>query len=458
MMNPRNDSLSHIHSHVVHVPWPPMVTGVAATLAVLLHELESSQWLSHEVILQKQLEQLSLLVNYAAQYSPYFKAKCEQMGARTKNIATLEDLRQLPILMRSDIQQAGESLHCTEVPKTHMPWVEAKSSGSTGEPVVVRKSNINGLLWQANMMREHFWHQRDFRGSLLVIRNSVSEPVQQDGWGPPVNVLYKSGRTMGLPILTNMDELLKAILDFKPEHINIYPSTLDALINHCQKQGVTIDCIKHIWAFSENLTPPVRQRAKDFFGASVEDDYSSNELGIIALQCPVSGLYHVMAETVLLEVLDAAGNPCAPGEIGRVVATSLHNFAAPLIRYDTGDYAQVGPLCPCGRGLPTLQSIKGRTRNMVTWPDGTKYWPLIGYQQYSAVAPITQFQFIQHDLQHIEARLVVTSELTLEQESALCSIVHKSLGYPFTIRFSYFQGRIPTGKNGKFEEFISMIA
>jgi phenylacetate-coenzyme A ligase PaaK-like adenylate-forming protein len=61
-----------------------------------------------------------------------------------------------------------------------------------------------------------------------------------------------------------------------------------------------------------------------------------------------------------VEVLDEEGRPCAPGETGRVVATSLNNFAMPLIRYETGDTAEVGAPCPCGRGLPVLTRIMGR--------------------------------------------------------------------------------------------------
>ena len=63
--------------------------------------------------------------------------------------------------------------------------------------------------------------------------------------------------------------------------------------------------------------------------------------GIIALQCPSGGLYHLQSESVHVEILDEAGRPCAPGEIGRVIVSPLHNFAMPLLRYESGDYAPI---------------------------------------------------------------------------------------------------------------------
>ena len=77
--------------------------------------------------------------------------------------------------------------------------------------------------------------------------------------------------------------------------------------------------------------------------------YSSQEVGYIALQCPENESYHIQAENVLVEILDDDGLPCEPGEVGRVVVTALHNLATPLLRYDIGDYAEVGSPCSCGR-------------------------------------------------------------------------------------------------------------
>jgi len=129
--------------------------------------------------------------------------------------------------------------------------------------------------------------------------------------------------------------------------------------------------------------------------------------GIIALQCPVSGLYHAQSESLLVEVLNDEGQPCKPGEVGRIVITDLHNFATPLIRYEIRDYAEVGPPCPCGRGLQTFSRIMGRRRNMVVFPNGERHWPLVGAYRFREVADIKQYQVIQHALDDIEVMLDV---------------------------------------------------
>ena len=449
--------LYSIHSNIDFIPQPSINTGVAATLAALMHQFVHSEWQSHEAIVQKQLNQLAVLVDYAAKQSPYFKQKCEETGAQTHAIDTLEGLRQLPILTRSDIQKAGDQLHCKEVPKSHLPTSKGRSSGSTGEPVTVYKTNINNLFWQANMMREHLWHQRNFSGRLLIIRSGIEGIVTQNGWGPPVNTLYKSGQTMGMSVHSSSKDILRVIKEFRPEHLNIYPSTLDGLMNYCVQHNQTVEGIKHIWCISETLSPATRQRAKDFLGASIEDDYSTNEIGIIALQCPVSGLYHVMAESVLVEIVDDNNQPCAPGEVGRVLVTSLVNFATPIIRYELGDWAQAGDVCPCGRGLPTIHSIKGRTRNLVVKPDGSRHWPSLTVAVFLSELPIIQFQLIQHALDDIEVRLVTARPFTKADEALFTEHLHKVFEHPFPLRFVYFEERLPLAVNGKREDFICKI-
>jgi phenylacetate-CoA ligase len=87
-------------------------------------------------------------------------------------------------------------------------------------------------------------------------------------------------------------------------------------------------------------------------------------------------------------------------------------------------------------------------------PDGSRNWPMMGYAKYRQIAPIVQYQIVQEDREHVEMRLVVERPLTAEEESGLTAHVQKSLGHPFQIRLSYFDGKIPASPTGKFEEFV----
>jgi phenylacetate-CoA ligase len=164
-----------------------------------------------------------------------------------------------------------------------------------------------------------------------------------------------------------------------------------------------------------------------------------------------------MAERVLVEVLDSEGNPCAPGETGRLVVSSLHNFAMPLIRYELRDHATVGEPCACGRTLPTLARIAGRERNMVRLPDGTTHWPLVGFHRFREIAPVRQYQLIQHTLHAVEVRLVCDRALSAGEEAHLGAVIRDALGYAFELRFAYFGRELPRAPNGKFEEFVCAI-
>lgn len=186
------------------------------------------------------------------------------------------------------------------------------------------------------------------------------------------------------------------------------------------------------------------------------DVYSTQEVGYIALQCPLYEHYHAQEETVMVEVLNDDGKPCSAGEIGRVVVTPLHNYATPLIRYDIGDYAEVGPPCPCGRGLTVLKRIMGRVRNMIRLPDGEQYWPIIHHDEIMNAAPIKQFRIIQRTIDTIEFDIVANTSLTSTQEQLLIDLLQTHLRFPFEIQLNYKQV-IPRNSAGKFEDFMSLI-
>jgi phenylacetate-CoA ligase len=139
-----------------------------------------------------------------------------------------------------------------------------------------------------------------------------------------------------------------------------------------------------------------------------------------------------------------------------VVVTSLLNFAMPMIRYALGDMAEVGPPCPCGRGLPVLARVLGRLRNTLRYPDGRRGWPMMGDIYHAGVAGIRQYQILQHGLDDIEIKLATAAPLGAEDEAKLREWLHFRSGYPFKVRFSYV-AEIPRGPSGKFETFISRI-
>ncbi|HLG54024.1 MAG TPA: hypothetical protein VI485_01760 [Vicinamibacterales bacterium] len=426
-------------------------------LPILVRQLERSQWASPDSIVSSQLRHLVRLAEHGQRSSPAFAARLACAGLTPHDLADRDGLAALPLLTRRDIQRAGADLFCTPVPEGHGGMNETTTSGSTGEPVTVRTTDVSILFWHAMAMREQQWHRRDLTGRLCAIDPRVASYERRAEWGAPASVFTTTGPALRLPIATATAQLASWVADFSPTFLVIYPSTLEVFTGYCRRHGIALPDLHHILTVGETLPEPVRAGAQETFSAAVADLYSSQEFGHIALECPVSGLYHVMSESVLVEVLDDRGGPCQPGDIGRVVISDLHNYSTPLVRYEIGDHAEVGSPCPCGRGLPTLKRIAGRERNLMRMPDGTRRWALTGFLHCRQVAPVVQYQLIQQGETTIDARLVVERPLLRTEENALQALLQEWAGCEFVLRFHYFDDRLPNGTSGKFESFICNV-
>ena len=253
-----------------------------------------------------------------------------------------------------------------------------------------------------------------------------------------------------------VDEQLSWLKKHKPEWLITYPSNLAALAESAREKGIDLPALKYLSTLGEVVTPRLRALCREVWGLDIADNYSCKEVNTIAMQCPDHDHYHVQSERQLVEVLDEQGRPCKPGEIGRVVVTDLHNYAMPFLRYELGDYAELGEPCPCGRTLPVLKQILGRTRNMLVLPTGEQRWPSFIISEWAAMGPISQLQAIQHSLTEIEVRLVLNGTMEPPEEANLLEAIRRDLGGKFKVSLTYVD-HIPRSSNGKFEDFISNI-
>jgi phenylacetate-CoA ligase len=272
-----------------------------------------------------------------------------------------------------------------------------------------------------------------------------------------------TGPSVLYDIRSDVALLTDRLLAEQPGYLLGHPSLLAGMVDECERRGARPQGLLEVRSLGESLPEHLRSACERVWGVPLVDMYTCQEAGYLATQCPMHGhpqahpRYHVQSENVLLEVIDAEGRACKPGEIGRVVVTCLHNFATPLIRYEVGDCAEVGEPCECGRGLPVLKRIMGRYRNLLTLPSGERVWPRMGYEQLRHIAPVELMQMVQHSLEDIEVRLVVPRPLTAEQQQALAVFIQRNLGHPFKLHFEYVSS-IRSASNGKVEQFVSMLA
>ena len=450
--------LAAMRGDVPGIAWPPLFSTRTASLAAVLQQLALTQWLEPEELKARQFGQFAILARHFEAHSPSFAARLRGAGLTAEALGAPEGLAALPPLTRPQVQAKDPPIFCRTLPPGHGPTHDVNTSGSTGEPVIVRRSSVSRLHWLALTMRYHFWSEPDFPGRICAIRANMKTFGIDKDWGPPAAFFFETGPGLRIDIETDVRGQLEQLLEYRPTSLIVYPSNMVALLDEIEALGAALPELRVVRTMGETVPEGLAERLQSVLPeARLYDCYSSEEMGYIALHCPESGLYHVMSETVIVEVVDEDGRPCGEGETGIVLVTDIHNHATPMIRYRIGDYAEVGPPCPCGRGLPTLRRILGRERNMIVKPDGTRHWPLTGYKKYREIAPIVQYQMRQHALDRIEVRMVVERPLTQDEERELREYLHWKLRHPFQLDFAYFEGSLPTGPNGKFEEFLSLL-
>ena len=427
----------------------------AATRLALLFQLERTQWLSADRLRESQFRQLGVILQHAYATVPYYRERWG--GIYDPGLAlTPERFAALPLLGKRDLQDHYDDLKNRNIPQSHGTVGESRTSGSTGKPVRVLKTKLDQLFWSALTLRDHVWHQRDLQGKLAAIRGGVSA-AELDGWGPATHGVVGTGRSVTLPVGTDVHAQLEWLRQQQPDYLLSHPSNLAELAKLSLAGGISFPRLREVRTSGELLTQSVRDLCREAWDVPVSDMYSANEVGYIALQCPQHEHYHVQAEDVMVEVLNERGEPCGPGQTGRIVITPLHNFAMPLVRYSIEDFAEVGESCSCGRGLPVLRRIVGRVRNMLVTAYGKCYWPSFKVRRLTDMMPLLQCQFVQKEFDLIEARLVTVVPLTDEQEKKAHQHLLSELPPGFRVNLVYCN-EIPRSAGGKFEDFVSEVA
>ena len=447
-----------LRSALAGARWPGLASTANAQIHVLERSLAQTQWWSADRLLRHQLLQIEHLIDHAVRHAPFYRDRLAPLAKLAPGTLSLKQFRQIPILERAEVQAAGEALNAAVTPPGHEPIKTITTSGSTGAPIVTRGTHLTGLFVAATNLRYQLWH--DFAPdavfcAIRAVPNGQAQPpdgARRPNWMP--------GRQSGPALVLDAASPLSAQIDWlrraDPDYLLSYPSNLLALTQSCRAEGITLPRLRAVASFGECPPDGLRAACHDAWGVTLSDIYSAQEVGTIAAQCPTGEHYHIQAEDVLVELLDEAGAPVKTGQTGRVVVTSLHNYATPLIRYAIGDYAERGAACRCGRGLPVLLRIQGRARNMLRLPNGDVLWPRFNSDSLRAAAPIRQFQLVQKTPEDIEVALVTERPLSDAEEQALREMMRARLKYPYALPFTYVD-EIPRSKSGKYEDFKSEI-
>jgi hypothetical protein len=298
-----------IGATVSGISWPTLPVGRPAALANLVHELDRTQWYPREAVVAAQFRQLRLLAQVLAVAVPAFRDRLVRVDLRPDDLGTAEGLTRLPPLSRDALVAAGPAAFAAGVLRGHEPITDAKTSGSTGPPVTVKRTAVTGLLWDALTIRDHLWRGIDFQQRVLANRFGVKARIEQQNWGPPVSSLFASAPLEALPLIGPVEALAERCIEFAAEILVVYPSVLDALLAHFARSETRPASLRYVHTYAEPLPRALQAEAEAALGVVVWDTYSCEEIGHIATSCPDGDAYHVV-ESVLVEVLDDDNRPC----------------------------------------------------------------------------------------------------------------------------------------------------
>jgi phenylacetate-CoA ligase len=428
--------------HLRPVPgtsWPPLPVREACQVWAAYQHLDRTQWLPPRELAELQLEQLRTLLRHSFHQSPYYRRVLGDAGFGSKAVESLADLRKIPLLTRHLYQTNFESIRAKTLPAGMAATGTRGTSGTSGVRIQVLQTNWVDLWWLAFYLRDLEWCGFDPRHRLAAIRFLRDMPGAMEGlsvqsWHQSLDQLLEMGRAYALDIRQDHRKQLAWLRRVDPDYLLCMPSTLEFLASLVAESGQRLASLQKIQAIGETVSDATRERIETGFGVPLANTYSCTEAGYVASPCPEGHGLHVHAENVIAEVLDEHDQPCQPGQTGRLVFTTLHNYLAPFIRYDIQDDVTLasGP-CPCARGLPLFTHVSGRRHPLLYLPDGSRKIVTGVYLEVKKVGGYHQCQLIQRAVDHVILRLVPDQSWTDEHAVRMREAVQREFRAPIRV-------------------------
>lgn len=425
------------------------------TTVSVRREMEKSQWWPSGMLADLQIKRLKDLLVNVNHHVPYYRTLLSETGLKPETVTSLNDLKKLPFLTKNIIRKQLEDLKADNA----QGLARFNTGGSSGEPLIFfigneRVSHDVAAKWRATR-----WWDVDIGDPEIVVWGSPIELGSQD----KVRAIRdKLLRTQLLPAfemsVQKLDSFLDTIESVRPKMLFGYPSSISHIARHAEQQGRRMDRLGIRVAFvtSERLYDHQREKIEQVFGCPVANGYGGRDAGFIAHQCPQGGM-HITAEDIIVEIIDSEGNVLPPGQAGEVVVTHLATSDFPFIRYRTGDVAVMSSeTCACGRGLPMLQEIQGRTTDFIVAKDGTVMHGLALIYIVRDLPGVKEFKIIQESLDHTRIQLVTDSQFDETNIGGIREGFKQRLGEGVQIDIERVDS-IESEKSGKFRYVISKV-
>lgn len=356
-------------------------------------KISDSRQRSRRKLLDTQNRKLRAVINFAARNIKYYREIFKEANVKPEDIQCQRDLSKLPILTKDQLRDRFWDFLPRELPSCRV----SRTSGSTGVPVCILSDENSRLFNSAAVIRYRKAVGIPLLGqSILTPLKSIYDLSRKPHW-TFLQGLHKTFYVNPYAESTENFGLASATLKQLNKHALIGITPAIRKLAYCIRDG-SLPSIRPtvVLTVGEVLTGQVREILESTFHSPVVDIYACNEAGDVAWQCLKNKYYHINIDNVIVEVLDGAGKPVEPGQIGEVVLTNLNRYAMPIIRYKNGDLASLSAeVCPCGCRLPMIAEIVGRAGEDITLPNGK----MIPWNQLKGPMNhpnIRQFQIVQN--------------------------------------------------------------
>ncbi len=423
------------------------------TSVAVRRQMEDAQWWPAQRLEQFRVQRLRELLMDIGNSVPYYRDLFAKLGFDPASIASEHDLTKLPFLTKAVIKANTDALKHPQA----KGLARFNTGGSSGEPLIFfigrkRVSHDVAAKWRATR-----WWGVDIGDPEMVVWGSPIELGTQD------RIKFIRDRLMRTELLPafemseeKLDSFVASIRRVRPRMLFGYPSALSLIARHALKRGVAMDDlgIKVAFVTSERLYDDQRATISSTFGCPVANGYGGRDAGFIAHECP-SGSMHITADDIIVEIINEAGEPQPAGVAGEIVVTHLSTNDFPFVRYRTGDIGVLGKgTCACGRTLPLLQEIQGRSTDFVVASNGTILHGLSLIYILRDLTGVQSFKVIQESRLLTRVLLVTDAQFAPNAVNEIRSGFQRRLGDDVEIQVGIVDS-IAAEKSGKFRYIVS---
>lgn len=415
--------------------------------------LNRSQFWDREKIEQYQWQLFTEMLEYAYQQVPYYNQLLKKSGLSPADIRFPEDLRQMPILTKKDVEENFNQLKAEGIEAWRIK--SNSTSGSTGTNF--RFLSDKGVQIRSALQKRCYdWMDIDYLDKKITIWGAAWDVKKSKKIVSKIKAFVKSQLLLSGYNLSegDIEDYYHLMLSFKPRLLISYPSIFKELADVFRGHG--FNYTPHaLQTGGEKLFSLQRESIEAVFNTKIFDFYGARDVSMIAQECEKHNGLHIMAENVLAEVVDDQGNPVDEGE-GDLVLTDLHSRVMPFIRYRIGDRAVITKRdCNCGRGLPLLQEVIGRSFEIIEFPNGNKvggtFWTFL----LKSEPGIKEFQVIQKDIDSIQINYIPDHTI-IKSFDGFLEKLHRYSGENLKVNFNKVDV-IPRTKGGKLCFVISEL-